>query len=235
MTNAIISGATPRCEFFIRRITDDELDVLNQFAIECKQAGTKPCVVTVLTSKTDSLAEYEYNVTTNEVVFSYVSLAIGCGVTDIVCSPKEAEFLRQATGWPEYMRLNTPGVRLASSSKDDQERVMTPGEALFKGADRLVIGRDPLSAAQRQAISAQARVSTIQNQLNLVNFQSNALEAQLAEFRQNNGFLKRRFGKSAGEFRTLQQDLKLLQAQRAELESQLSASGMPQDKLASSA
>ena len=95
--------------------------------------------------------------------------------------------------------------------------------------------RDPLSAAQRQAISAQARVSTIQNQLNLVNYQSNALEAQLAEFRQNNGFLKRRFGKSAGEFRTLQQDLKLLQAQRAELESQLSASGMPQDKLASSA
>lgn len=95
--------------------------------------------------------------------------------------------------------------------------------------------RDPLSAAQRQAISAQARVSTIQNQLNLVNFQSNALEAQLAEFRQNNGFLKRRFGKSAGEFRTLQQNLKLLQAQRAELESQLSASGMPQDKLASSA
>ncbi len=57
----------------------------------------------------------------------------------------------------------------------------------------------------------------------------------MAEFRQNNGFLKRRFGKSAGEFRTLQQDLKLLQAQRAELESQLSASGMPQDKLASSA
>lgn len=125
-----------------KRITDDELDVLNQFATECKQAGTKPCVVTVLTSKTDSLAEYEYNVTTNEAVFSYVSLAIGCGVTDIVCSPKEAEFLRQATGWPEYMRLNTPGVRLASSSKDDQERVMTPGEALFKGADRLVIGRD---------------------------------------------------------------------------------------------
>lgn len=189
----------------------------------------------MLTSKTDSLAEYEYNVTTNEAVFSYVSLAIGCGVTDIVCSPKEAEFLRQAAGWPEYMRLNTPGVRLASSSKDDQERVITPGEALFKGADRLVIGRDPLSAAQRQAISAQARVSTIQNQLNLVNFQSNALEAQLAEFRQNNGFLKRRFGKSAGEFRTLQQNLKLLQAQRAELEPQLSASGMSQDKLASSA
>lgn len=123
-------------------ITDDELDVLNEFATECKEAGTKSCVVTVLTSKSDNLVEYEYNVSTNEAVFSYVSLASSCGVTDIVCSPKEAEFLRQASGWPEYMQLNTPGVRLASSSKDDQKRVMTPGEALSKGADRLVIGRD---------------------------------------------------------------------------------------------
>lgn len=123
-------------------ITDDELDVLNEFATECKEAGTKSCVVTVLTSKSDNLVEYEYNVSTNEVVFSYVSLASSCGVTDIVCSPKEAEFLRQASGWPEYMQLNTPGVRLASSSKDDQKRAMTPGEALSKGADRLVIGRD---------------------------------------------------------------------------------------------
>lgn len=123
-------------------ITVDELDVLNEFATECKEAGTKSCVVTVLTSKSDNLVEYEYNVSTNEAVFSYVSLASSCGVTDIVCSPKEAEFLRQASGWPEYMQLNTPGVRLASSSKDDQKRVMTPGEALSKGADRLVIGRD---------------------------------------------------------------------------------------------
>jgi len=123
---------------------DEPLDVLNDFAIACKEAGTKPCAVTVLTSKTPDLVGYEYGgLDVDAVVLGYVSLAVNCGVTDIVCSPKEADFLRGVTGdWAADLRLNTPGVRLASSSKDDQKRVMTPGEALAKGADRLVIGRD---------------------------------------------------------------------------------------------
>ncbi len=120
------------------------LDVLNDFAIACREVGTKPCAVTVLTSKIPTLVEYEYDgMNVNSVVLGYVSLAVNCGVTDIVCSPREAEFLRGLAGdWADSVRFNTPGVRLADSSKDDQQRVMTPGEALVKGANRLVIGRD---------------------------------------------------------------------------------------------
>lgn len=125
-------------------VDDTEIDVLNRFAIACKDAGTKSCVVTVLTSKTPTLVQYEYNgLDVNAAVLGYVSLAVSCGVTDIVCSPKEAEFMRGRTGaWTDRVKFNTPGVRLADSSKDDQKRVMTPGEALAKGANRLVIGRD---------------------------------------------------------------------------------------------
>ena len=35
----------------------------------------------------------------------------------------------------------TPGIRLNIDSKDDQNRIMTPHEAIDNGASKLVIGR----------------------------------------------------------------------------------------------
>lgn len=124
--------------------TDEPLDVLCDFASACADVGTRSCVVTVLTSKTENLVEYEYNTDPKSAVYDYVSVASSCGVTDIVCSPKEADFLRNEVQgqWTGNLKFNTPGVRLPDSSKDDQARVMSPGEALAKGVDRLVIGRD---------------------------------------------------------------------------------------------
>lgn len=75
------------------------------------------------------------------MVAKYARLAAECGVTDIVCSPREAQYLRE-NGLPPEVTLNTPGVRLPGSDHDDQQRVMSPGEALKAGADRLVIGND---------------------------------------------------------------------------------------------
>lgn len=140
MAQVTNTGVSP--QMYAEKITDGGLDVLNDFARECKEVGTKPCVVTVLTSKTRELVEYEYDRTTEAVVFDYTKLALSCGVTDIVCSPMEAEDLRRDGGWTSELKLNTPGVRLKDSLTDDQRRVATPGEALAKGADRLVIGRD---------------------------------------------------------------------------------------------
>ena len=37
--------------------------------------------------------------------------------------------------------LITPGIRLKIENKDDQNRVMTPHEAIDNGASKLVIGR----------------------------------------------------------------------------------------------
>jgi len=67
----------------------------------------------------------------------------------VVCSAQEAAALRQQCG--NNFLLVTPGIRLAGSPADDQQRTLTPAEAIAQGADYLVIGRpitravDPLS------------------------------------------------------------------------------------------
>lgn len=115
-----------------------DADELYQFANLCKDAGTKSCVVTVLTSKTDDLAKQEFGKSTLGAVAYYARLAIDCDITDIVCSPIEARSVKTLNG----LDINTPGVRLPESDNDDQARVMTPAKALDNGATRLVIGRD---------------------------------------------------------------------------------------------
>ena len=48
-----------------------------------------------------------------------------------------------------------PGIRASDASKDDHKRSLTPSDAIFAGADYLVVGRpirnsnDPKSAAER--------------------------------------------------------------------------------------
>lgn len=67
----------------------------------------------------------------------------------VVCSAQEAAALRQLCG--SHFLLVTPGIRLAGSPADDQQRTLTPAEAVAQGADYLVVGRpitraaDPLS------------------------------------------------------------------------------------------
>lgn len=120
---------------------DKSIDALARFAKLCSNYGTKSCAVTVLTSKTDDMVLYEYDTTPKEQVLRYVSLMEKCKLTDIVCSPKEAKFIREDATF-DMLSINTPGVRLPDSSKDDQARVLAPAEALATYCDRIVIGRD---------------------------------------------------------------------------------------------
>jgi len=70
----------------------------------------------------------------------------------VVCSPREIEILRREFG-PE-LRIVTPGIRPVWAAAQDQKRIMTPAEAVGKGADFLVIGR-PITgdASPREAFS----------------------------------------------------------------------------------
>jgi orotidine-5'-phosphate decarboxylase len=60
------------------------------------------------------------------------------------------------------LRTMVPGIRPAGSAHDDQARVDTPGDAIARGADWLVIGRavtradDPATAAAAVAAEVQA-------------------------------------------------------------------------------
>lgn len=83
-------------------------------------------------------------------------LAHASGLDGVVCSAQESSLLKAACG--KAFKLVTPGIRPASASVDDQNRVMTPQAAMAAGSDYLVIGRpitqsdDPV--ATLQAINA---------------------------------------------------------------------------------
>ena len=63
--------------------------------------------------------------------------------------------MRQDLG-PDF-KLVVPGIRPEWAAADDQKRIVTPAQAVAKGADYLVIGRpitgaaDPADAARRIA------------------------------------------------------------------------------------
>jgi len=110
--------------------------------------------VTVLTSLgAGDLAEIGFAGTPADNVRRLARLADASGMDGVVCSPREAGLLR--ADCREGFRLITPGVRPRDAAKDDQERVMTPGDAVRAGSDFLVIGRpitaapDPLRALER--------------------------------------------------------------------------------------
>ncbi len=80
-------------------------------------------------------------------------LAFKAGLDGVIASPQEIEIIRAQCG--EGFLVVTPGIRPSWTSSDDQKRIMTPKEALMKGADYLVIGRaimsqpDPIKALER--------------------------------------------------------------------------------------
>ncbi len=136
-----IMGDSCNTPIIVSDENENTVSIFKRFADHCKEAGTKSCIVTVLTSKSPEMCKYEYQREPIDQVLQFVSLAHDAGMTDIVCSPKEAAAIR-AMDCYRNMEVNTPGVRLPGSSKDDQQRVMTPYDALQAGANRLVIGRD---------------------------------------------------------------------------------------------
>lgn len=120
-----------------------------------KYLPNKPLIigVTVLTSFDE--ADLEYIGIKNDIknqVCKLADLAQESGLGGIVCSPHEIEALRTQCG--KNFKLIVPGIRPEGASHDDQKRVMTPKEALAKGADYLVIGR-PITEAKDSAQAAQ--------------------------------------------------------------------------------
>jgi orotidine-5'-phosphate decarboxylase len=96
--------------------------------------------VTVLTSMSQAdVQEIGFAGTPEANVLRLAALTRDAGLDGVVCSPREAAGIRSALG-PGFL-LVTPGVRPASASLDDQQRVMTPADAIAAGADYLVIGR----------------------------------------------------------------------------------------------
>ena len=74
-----------------------------------------------------------------ENVVRLAKLSFDAGLDGCVCSPWEAKVIR--TIYKNNFELITPGIRIKIQNKDDQNRIMTPYEAINNGASKLVIGR----------------------------------------------------------------------------------------------
>jgi len=102
--------------------------------------------VTVLTSMNEAeLRETGVNATPAEQVLNLATLTEQAGLDGVVCSAQEAVMLRQALS--KDFKLVTPGIRPSFAEKGDQQRIVTPGQALKDGSDYLVIGR-PITRAE---------------------------------------------------------------------------------------
>lgn len=109
--------------------------------------------VTVLTSLArPDLAAIGLDLPPEDQVLRLARLTHTAGLDGVVCSAREAEILRRALG-PDFL-LVTPGIRPAGSAGDDQQRVLTPIQALRAGADYLVVGR-PITRAPNPVAALQ--------------------------------------------------------------------------------
>ncbi|MBT8330958.1 MAG: orotidine-5'-phosphate decarboxylase, partial [Deltaproteobacteria bacterium] len=95
-----------------------------------------------------------------------VAHAAGCA--GVVCSGLEVSRIKEVIG--QNFLTVTPGIRPAWSMtpEEDQRRITTPAEAIYAGADYLVIGRpirDAKDPAQAAARIAEEIGDTIQHQL----------------------------------------------------------------------
>ncbi|MFN8026311.1 MAG: orotidine-5'-phosphate decarboxylase [Acidimicrobiia bacterium] len=90
-----------------------------------------------------------------------LAIARDAGCTGVVCAGSDVERARAYA-----LRTMVPGIRPAGAAHDDQARVDTPGDAITRGADWLVIGRavtradDPAAAAAAVVAEVDAALAT---------------------------------------------------------------------------
>ena len=147
MLNVHASGGRPMMEA-ARGAADD---------YGAKPGCTAPLViaVTVLTSlDAATLASVGVAASPLDQVVMLARLAHAARLDGVVASPRETAAIRQACG-PDFL-IVTPGIRggAASSGPDDQQRTLTPAEAVAAGSSYLVVGRPITGAADPAAAAA---------------------------------------------------------------------------------
>ena len=111
----------------------------------------KLIAVTLLTSISHQMLAEELQVSATVAGYArqMAAMAASSGLAGAVCSPREAAQLKSDRG--QSFVLVCPGVRPTWSQKGDQQRAMTPRQAIEAGADYLVIGRPISQAADPEA------------------------------------------------------------------------------------
>ena len=116
--------------------------------------------VTVLTSVDEGNFQRDFGTQRKlESQVAYLAeLSKQAGLDGVVASPLEIELIRKVCG-DDFVIL-TPGVRPVWAASNDQQRVMTPAEAINAGADYIVVGR-PITAAENPREAARTILQEI--------------------------------------------------------------------------
>lgn len=134
------------------------LEMMRAAAAVCQNKPSAPTLlgVTVLTSlNAKALRDVGVASSPSIQVLRLAKLAKRAGLAGVVCSAHEVKAIRRACG-SDFLTVvggTRPGGKLLGS-KDDQSRIMSPGDAVRAGASYLVVGRpiyeaaDPVAAAK---------------------------------------------------------------------------------------
>jgi len=146
---------------FVTVHCDEGGEILKSVA-ENNPGSTKILAITVLTSlNQDKLKTLgyrdEYANDISALVLQKARLAKDAGCHGVVCSGLEVGMVKKTLG--ADLIAVTPGIRPAWTlvEQDDQQRIVTPADAVRNGSDYVVIGRpirdakDPRDAARRVA------------------------------------------------------------------------------------
>jgi len=96
-------------------------------------------------------------------VLRRAKLAKECRLDGVIASPREIRAVREAMG--SSFLIVTPGIRPANAEAGDQQRVMTPAEAVAAGASYIVVGRPIIGADDpaRAAANIAAEIASVAN------------------------------------------------------------------------
>jgi orotidine-5'-phosphate decarboxylase len=146
---------------FVTVHCDEGGDILRSVA-ENNPGDTKILAITVLTSLNQEKLKAlgyaaDYVEDLSALVLSRARLAKAAGCHGVVCSGREVAMIKKRVG-TDIIAV-TPGIRPAWSvvDRDDQQRIVTPAQAVKNGADFIVVGRpirdagNPADAAKRIA------------------------------------------------------------------------------------
>jgi orotidine-5'-phosphate decarboxylase len=135
-----------------------EGEAIAKAVVDAMKNGTQVLGITVLTSLGQAeLQALEISDTVEQRVLRLAQIAKNAGCAGIVCSGREAKAAKRKFG--KDFIVVTPGIRPSWSviPGDDQQRIMTPREAIVQGADYIVVGRPiykdphPIKAAEKVA------------------------------------------------------------------------------------
>ena len=109
-------------------------------SVLCHEDSPLLIAVTLLTSSGEKeLSALGIEQAPVDFVKRLATMTKNAGLNGVVCSAQEAAMLKQHCG--DDFILVTPGIRPENFSADDQNRIMTPKQAVQNGSDYLVIGR----------------------------------------------------------------------------------------------